>query len=1253
MDVDGTSTFLAGLSGGSSANDIPALEASLGSPKDIAVDGDGNIYIADTGNLMVRMIDTSGIIRHIAGNGVLGPVTSDGGSAVDAIIGYPVAVAADNEGNVYINAGNYVKKIDRSGIITTIAGNGLPHYNNEWVIVDGVGSWGYILTNVIEGSSALDVPIGRVSDIEVNDEGEVFLASENRNAVFKIDTRGKLTTVAGDNLGSALQGAYSGDNGLGVNSELNHPQGIGLGNNGEIYIADFSNHRVRRVGTPLPGFSTTDIATLSEDGSLLYRFDQYGKHLSTINSLTGSVVYTFAYDAGGLLISVTDLDGDITTIERDADGNATAIVAHDGQRTTLTLNANGYLASITNPASEVTSATYTSDGLMTSFTNPRGGVASMQYDALGRLTRDVNPAGGSWDLLRTVWPGSHRVDMSTALGRTTSYYVEALSTGDQLRINTAPTGLSTTTVKTPGEVTMTTLPDGTFTTVESGPDPRFGMLAPVVKSFKVTTPAGLSSTITNMRTANLTNPLDPLSLTSMTDTVTVNGRVFTSAFDKATLTATSTTPLGRQMTSTIDANGRPVSSSVPGLAASSFTYDTRGRLATTTQGAGIDARSYEMAYDLDGNLESITDPLSRSVSYSYDAAGRVTSQTLTDGRVINYSYDEGGNVTSITPPSRPAHSFTYTPLDFEESYTAPDTGTGVDTTDYTYDLDKKLTLITRPDAQTVSFNYDITSGRLDSITTPSGATGYAYDAVTGKLSTVTAPDGGTLSYTYDGFLALSESYGGTGALINGSVNLTYDNNFRATRRGVNLDPTLDVNFTYDNDGLLTGVGALTLTRDAGNGLLSGTALGTLATTITRNTFGETSGVTATSGAGANSLFTASYTRDKIGRITSKTETVGAAATTFAYTYDLAGRLTDVTENGVLVRAYSFDSNGNRLSYSDSQGAVAGAYDAQDRLQTYGANSYTYNANGELVTKTNGAATMSYSYDVLGNLRSVTLPDATQIDYIIDGRNRRIGKKVGGVLQQGFIYGDQLNPIAELNGAGAVVTRFVYATKGNVPDYMVTGGVTYRIISDHLGSPRLVVNSVTGAVAQRLDYDEFGNVTLDTAPSFQPFGFAGGLFDADTGLTRFGARDYDAEIGRWTSKDPIKFAGGDTNLYGYVLNDPVNWVDPWGLNPGVGAVVGCSVAGPVGAIVGAGIGLALGYGAWEYGLEPMLKESKDSGKDKASDAPSWAKGKKPKPGESGKDFADRLMDDKYGKDNYPKGAGQEHSKIKKWADRRRR
>jgi RHS repeat-associated protein len=102
------------------------------------------------------------------------------------------------------------------------------------------------------------------------------------------------------------------------------------------------------------------------------------------------------------------------------------------------------------------------------------------------------------------------------------------------------------------------------------------------------------------------------------------------------------------------------------------------------------------------------------------------------------------------------------------------------------------------------------------------------------------------------------------------------------------------------------------------------------------------------------------------------------------------------------------------------------------------------------------------------------------------------------------------------------------------------------LTDHLGSVRLVVNTADGAIAQRLDYDEYGQVLQDTNPGFQPFGFAGGLYDPDTKLVRFGARDYDAFAGRWMTRDPIRFAAGDVNLYEYVRSRPLSRIDPLGL-----------------------------------------------------------------------------------------------------------
>jgi RHS repeat-associated protein len=364
---------------------------------------------------------------------------------------------------------------------------------------------------------------------------------------------------------------------------------------------------------------------------------------------------------------------------------------------------------------------------------------------------------------------------------------------------------------------------------------------------------------------------------------------------------------------------------------------------------------------------------------------------------------------------------------------------------------------------------------------------------------------------------------------------------------------------YDADGLLNQAGALTLTRDQYNGLVRTTTLGAVSDDRTYTQFGEPDTYTASPTAGGTPYLQVSYpNRDALGRITTKAESVRTGQTvenhTTTYDYDLRGRLWHVTSDGGTTVTYTYDDNGNRRRRETSGGGLEeGTYDDQDRLLPYGAATYTYTADGALQTKTVGTQTTQYAYDALGNLRTVTLPDGTTLGYVIDPQNRRVGKtrqlegQATPTLEQGFLYDDQLRIAAELDGAGNVVSQFVYGTRVNVPEYMVKGGATYRLVTDHLGSPRLVINASDGTVAQRMEYDEFGRVTLDTNPGFQPFGFAGGLYDRDTRLVRFGARDYDAITGRWTAKDPVRpFTQGEANLYAYALNDPINIVDPYGL-----------------------------------------------------------------------------------------------------------
>ncbi len=1119
---------------------MSTLTSGLYDPRDVAVGPDGTVYVSqDAENSTVSRINPDGSRTLVAGvTNYWGGVHSGvGGPATEAYLWSPRMLEVGPDGTLYIGEGYWISKVDPEGIFSEVTsggtyGGGVGLGPGGGVYAMDWGAGGAVYRYGPGGTPNLVASLGYndyCTDLAVAPDGTVYVTTLWARNVLRSTDEGTFVPAVGSG-----EIGFSPDGTPAVTAALNQPKGLAVGPDGDLYLADAGNCRVLRVK---PVFDASDLLLAAEDGSEAYLFDETGRHEQTLHAVTGAVLYAFTYDADGLLVEVADADGNVTTIERDVSGDPVAIVSPYGQRTELGLDPNGWLSSVVNPAGEETRFTYLDSGLMTTYTSPRGDTSTFAYDEQGRLVSDEDPLGGVQSLVRNdLDPDGllYEVTHTSPLGHTTTYRVERLTDGGQRRLNTRPDGTVLEDVRGADGARGTTLPDGTTVDATLEPAPLWGMSAPIRSSVIVSVPGGVVRRVESARTVVLADPADVFSAETVTERVTTNGHDQLDTYDVATGTHTLVSSEGRQTVVRVDDTGRVLGVDVAGLFDVNDTYDASGRLIDSTQGTGAEARTVSLGYGSDGNLAIVTDPLGGSASFVYDAAGRLSRQTFPDGREVLYGYDANGNLTSLTPPGRPAHLFRYNEIDLTSEYVAPQVDTGDATTRYAYDADGRLIGVTYPDGRALTYSYDA-SGRITALTAPEGDTAYAYDDVTGQLVAIESPGGGVLDYTYQGSLLTQAAWSGD---VDGTVDFVYDNDLLVAEVTVNgADP---VGYQWDTDALLVQAGELALNRDAQNGLITGTSLGSVHTAYTYDGFGEVARYTAAYD--TTELYGADYTYDSLGRITQTIETVGGAARTFGYAYDAAGRLSRVSEDGAVAATYGYDANGNRTHVD---GVEVAHFDAQDRILDQNGVTYTHNASGQLVERTAAGQTTRYAYDPLGNLRQVTLPDGTRIDYLVDGQNRRVGKKVDGVLVQGFLYQDQLNPVAELDGEGNVVSRFVYGTRDNVPDYMTKGGSIYRIIADRLGSPRLVVDVATGTVVQEMSFGAWGEVLGDTNPGFQPFGFAGGLYDLDTRLVRFGARDYGPEAGRWFSKDPIRFASADSNLYRYVFGDPVNTVDPSG------------------------------------------------------------------------------------------------------------
>ncbi|MBT7698039.1 MAG: sugar-binding protein [Desulfobacterales bacterium] len=1173
VDTNGIITTVAGKRTGGWIGDyngdgMPATEVDLQYLNDVAIDEYGNFFFlgGGRGNYdRVFMVNGNGIISTVAGTGYDG-YSGDGGPATEAQV-YTKSVAIDDEGNIYISDtyNHRIRKVDNAGIITTVAGTGTIGYNGD-------------------GGLATEAKLNHPRGLVLDPEGNLFIADSHNYCIRKVDTSGTITTI----IGTGASG-YSGDGGPATEAELGLPFGLALDSEGYLFIADMWRDCIRKVGLPLilSGVMGSGDNAFGDANGFGYITDSTGKHQKTIDLETGNTLLEFRYE-GNKLRYIIDQFGKQIEIKY-VDQNNVEIISPYGLKTSLTIDENNYLEKVTYPDQNFYEFVYTNDGLMEWITDPEQNRCDYSYDNIGRLTDAFDSEGGHWNYTRNFQgDGNVQTVITTGEGNQTTSIDHTYSTGRYTSINTKPSG-----DVSESEGSHDGLSISISELCGMGIDLKYSVDSEFQYKYLTdeiqTSLSGLTRTISINKIYEDTNSDDIPDL--ITETKAINGKTTTLAHNILTSTKIITTPENRTVTSIYNLNTLQTENvSVPGLNDVTYEYYPTGHIHYGKLHYIVSGdRTTEYSYYDNGDLYTITDPEEKVTTYEeYDLLGRVKRVKRPDNTIIQYEYDNNGNMTVLTNPSGEIHQFGFNGVGLKDSYITPHPR------NYSYQYDKEKRLVNKlfPSGKEIIYDYDDGTGDkslLRHIITPEVDIDYAYSCGS-KLESVTNGND-YITWGYDGSIITSQTFTGT---LNQTLTYTYNNDGDFDLDRFTYAGTTET-YNYDNDGLITGVGNYTISRKPDNGLPDKVSKGDFSLERSFNNYGKADGENYL----VNSVSVGSWdviSRDLAGRILEKTETIAGMTDTYNYTYDDNGRLETAAKNNVIVETYDYSNVPyGTCTYrtNDLRGISSEylSYDEEDRLLNTDDTSYTYNEDGYLTTKVKGTETTSYSYSSRGELQEVTLPDNTVIGYVHDPLGRRIAKKVNGTITEKYLWYGATTLLAIYDGSDNLMMRFEY-TDSRTPISMVKGGILYYCIYDQVGTLKAVIDSA-GIVIKTIEYDTFGYILNDSDETFEiPFGFAGGLYDQDTRLVRFGARDYDPEIGRWTAKDPIGFAGGDSDLYGYVLNDPVNLIDPLGLkltdrqNAGItmassiasiaASAIGTPAAGAVaGALVGGLSSIALG------------------------------------------------------------------------------
>jgi RHS repeat-associated protein len=877
-----------------------------------------------------------------------------------------------------------------------------------------------------------------------------------------------------------------------------------------------NNFEVEPRFTPRPGTNTTSTLQVAEPEEVFYTddgnlsdasFEPWNPTRFVLTTREGRK-FSLSTEAG--LVSEEDLNHNKLIVTNNG------IESSSGPKLTLTRDSQGRITEVTGPSEQHLHYGYDATGDLASYTDADENTTTYGYDASHHLLTTTGP-GASRPLQTLHYDEEGRI----------SEVIDAEGHATKIESNV---GAKTETVADP---------NGKLTTINTY-DER-GDLLEEVKAFE-------GKTLTTMHTydaeGHRLSTTDPLGHTRTNtweegDLVAhknANGNTTRYAYDSLHQVTAVIGPDGKtQLVINRNGEGQPIRIERPD--GSSFNYDYGGN-GNVTEVVAPSGTTERFTYDEHGYPKTVTDGEGHTTNLHYDQSGQLTEEEVSTDAKTEYGYDGNGNLTSVADGLGHVTTFTYDafghelaatdPLGKTETSTFDEAGRLVERVDrngeptsYAYDLDGKLTEEASANGESTKISYD-GAERPVSVTNQTQTLGFAYDGA-GRVtetsaSAIGASPAATLSYAYD-------PSGNRTALIGpeGTTSYGYDAYSRLTSLTAAGEPEgKSFGFAYTPTGQVAR-----LTRP--NGVVD-----------TLSYLGEQM-ISRVSMLGSTSLASTSYGYDASGHRSSITGTEGRAT---VYHYDPLGELTEETPAGTAGAQYEYDAAGNRSRRSGGLGLATYSYNEDEELVSNGAETFAYDARGELVKRTVSAtgAVTTYRWNPRGELAAITLPTGKTESFAYDPLGRRVSASDGQHVVS-YVY-DGPNVHLEYEGsatAPASSPSAVYTDglKGNEVLEMARGGKRYAYLVDGQGST-LALADEGGTVAARYSYDAFGNPTVGGSVA-NPFLYAGQMWEPESGLYYDRARYYEPNSGRFISRDPLLRA----NPYPYVGNDPTNATDPSG------------------------------------------------------------------------------------------------------------